>query len=429
MSSLSLSAVCRVGRSGRHERLPGAHATGAGEERPDLVWRAPCVVILLTGLAAGVPHGDRAPRVIELLHRTGCPSGQRRCNPRPWPLPVGLVTYAPGLVGLRCSTAHAGALRAGHPTARRCRCRPGMARCHRTAPSCSRYGGLGNIDPQTAGHGLQSRHDSERPPSRPAGATALGRRRTGPAMGAVWARSSSRWQLPWPWLSLVRGSDHTPTGIGPSLTQGLTVGLAASVAGLVVPAIGDRERSSQQQVRSVVGPGGADENPYRLGTSTGGSVVTSTTSPLLSPPAASTRGRRRARGGARAVRLPGRRAGRGPVGHGPTAPAQDVATVAALRVAAAGWMSCTSTACESVPWPCWRWRTRCPLVVTLHSLRFRGGRVGAAIHRALEMVVASGRRPGPGVLERSRAWPVAVGGQAGPTRGRPRPRAGDHLDR
>ena len=31
----------------------------------------------------------------------------------------------------------------------------------------------------------------------------------------------------------------------------------------------------------------------------------------------------------------------GPVGHGPTAPAQkDVATVAALQVAAAGWMSC-----------------------------------------------------------------------------------------
>ena len=238
--------VCRVGRSGGHERLPGACPRRQGQARwPTAWWRAPCVVIPAHQAGRRRPHGDRArPSGASSPHWMPVRAAPVQSPEALGSLPVGLVTLRPRPGGFwGRSTAHAGALRTGHPHCSPVSLSPSDGSLPPDCPSCffRATGSSANIDPQTAGHGLQSRHDSERPPSRPCWCDSVGAATHWPA----WSQSGHGRRRD----GSCRGRGLTgpglrshPRGIGPSLTQGLTVGLAASVAGLVVLAIGDREQ-------------------------------------------------------------------------------------------------------------------------------------------------------------------------------------------
>lgn len=219
-----------------------AHAAGAGEERPDLVARALRGVILLTGLAAGVLMAT-APAIGGFFTALDARRGSAGASPEALgSLPVGLVTYAPGLVGFgvaalltRALYVRGTPLLAGVAVALGWLVAAGLpfllGATGASATSTLRLLGMASSLGMTVSALLLALLVRQR-----WGGDALAG--VGRSLGTVVVAMAAAVAVG----SLVQGSDHTPAGIGPSLTQGLTVGLAASVAGLVVLAIGDREQ-------------------------------------------------------------------------------------------------------------------------------------------------------------------------------------------
>ena len=219
-----------------------AHAAGAGEERPDLVARALRGVILLTGLAAGVLMAT-APAIGGFFTALDARRGSAGASPEALgSLPVGLVTYAPGLVGFgvaalltRALYVRGTPLLAGVAVALGWVVAAGLpfllGATGSSATSTLRLLGMASSLGMTVSALLLALLVRQR-----WGGDALAG--VGRSLGTVVVAMAAAVAVG----SLVQGSDHTPAGIGPSLTQGLTVGLAASVAGLVVLAIGDREQ-------------------------------------------------------------------------------------------------------------------------------------------------------------------------------------------